>query len=78
MMETKIQTLHPEPGKTNKAISLEKYEVIKTAILDILKHKSLSHTELMQALHDGVNRHFSGNAHWYGETAKLDLEARGN
>lgn len=76
MKEIKIQTLHPENGKQNKAISLEKYEIIKSAILEILKEHSLTHTELMQAIHNLVNPYFSGNAHWYGETVKLDLEAR--
>jgi hypothetical protein len=76
MKEIKIQTLHPESGKQNKAISLEKYEIIKSAILEILQNNSLTHTELMQAIHNLVNPYFSGNAHWYGETVKLDLEAR--
>jgi len=76
MKEKTIQTMHPDPDKTNKLISLEKYEVIKSAILDILQHRPLNHTELMKAIHQRVNGHFSGNAHWYGETVKLDLEAR--
>lgn len=76
MKETTIQTLHPDSNKKNKIISAEKYEIIKAAILQILQTQSLTHTQLMQALHDKVNTTFSGNAHWYGETVKLDLEAR--
>jgi hypothetical protein len=56
MKEIKIQTLHPESGKQNKAISLEKYEIIKSAILEILQNNSLTHTELMQAIHNLVNQ----------------------
>jgi hypothetical protein len=77
MKEVTIQTLHPDAGKTNKVIALEKYETIKAAILEILKVGDLSHTQLMEALYQRVNGHFTGNAHWYGETVKLDLEARG-
>jgi hypothetical protein len=76
MKEAKFQTLHPDPNKQNKIISAEKYEVIKAAILQILHEQSLTHTQLMQALHDRVHQTFTGNAHWYGETVKLDLEAR--
>ncbi|MBD1367248.1 hypothetical protein IDJ77_25780 [Mucilaginibacter sp. ZT4R22] len=77
MKEPTTQTLHPDAGKTNKVISLEKYETIKAAILEVLKDGDLSHTQLMEALYQRVNGHFTGNAHWYGETVKLDLEARG-
>ncbi|SEO66937.1 hypothetical protein [Mucilaginibacter sp. OK283] len=76
MKESRIQTLHPDKDKQNKIISAEKYEVIKAAILQILQEQSLTHTQLMQALHDKVHVTFAGNAHWYGETVKLDLEAR--
>ncbi len=76
MKEAKIQTLHPDSGKQNKIISAEKYEIIKAAIIQILQTQSLTHTQLMQALHDKVHPTFTGNAHWYGETVKLDLEAR--
>jgi hypothetical protein len=77
MKEPTIQTLHPDAGKTNKIISLEKYEIIKAAILEVLKDGDLTHTQLMEALHQRVSSYFKGNAHWYGETVKLDLEARG-
>ena len=76
-MEAKIQTLHPEPGKSIKLISAEKYEIIKLVILKLLGETPLTHSQLMQAIHDEVHTYFSGNAHWYGETVKLDLEARG-
>ena len=71
-----IQTLHPIPGKTNKLISAEKYEVIKENLLAILKTAELTHTELMEQLYDRVKDSFEGGVQWYGETVKLDLEAR--
>lgn len=76
MKEEKFQTLHPLPGKTNKNISAEKYNFIKKHILAILSKKELTHTELMEALYQNVKDNFKGGVQWYGETVKLDLEAR--
>jgi hypothetical protein len=71
-----IQTLHPDKTKTNKKISLEKYNTIKDNLLEILHSKELSHTELMECLYQNVKNFFVGGVQWYGETVKLDLEAR--
>jgi hypothetical protein len=71
-----IQTLHPIANKTNKKISLEKYTVIKENILNILAVLEPTHTELMEELYERVKDTFEGGVQWYGETVKLDLEAR--
>ena len=76
MPTEQIQTLHPTAGKTNKRISFEKYNVIKENILAILQEKEMTHTELMESLYDRVRDTFDGGIQWYGETVKLDLEAR--
>jgi hypothetical protein len=76
MKEEQIQTLHPQPGKTNKTISLNKYNCIRKNILKILGGKELTHTELMEKLYSNVKDIFEGGIQWYGETVKLDLEAR--
>lgn len=76
MKDEKIQTLHPLPGKVNKRISLDKYNTIKENILAILAKKELTHTELMENLYSNVKDTFEGGVQWYGETVKLDLEAR--
>ncbi|MEI9947146.1 MAG: hypothetical protein WDN26_23390 [Chitinophagaceae bacterium] len=76
MKKGKIQTLHPLPGKSNKVISLEKYNKIKDRIISILKKGELTHTELMEMLYADLSSSFEGSVHWYGETVKLDLEAR--
>lgn len=76
MTEEHIQTLHPDPGKTNKRISLKKYEQIRGCLLDILTVEELTHTELMEKLYSQVKDTFEGGVQWYGETVKLDLEAR--
>jgi hypothetical protein len=72
----KIQTIHPDKSKTNKNISLEKYNTIKEALLHILQSKELTHTELMECLYQQVKDTFVGGVQWYGETVKLDLQAR--
>ena len=76
MPTEKIQTLHPTPGKINKSISLEKYNVIRDNILVILQEREMTHTELMESLYDRLKDTFQGGVQWYGETVKLDLEAR--
>jgi len=37
MKSEQIQTLHPQPGKINKLIPKDKYNVIKDNILSILR-----------------------------------------
>lgn len=76
MKEETIQTLHPQADKMNKKILVSKYHFIKENILAVLKGKELTHTELMEALYKRVKNTFEGGVQWYGETVKLDLEAR--
>jgi uncharacterized protein DUF6958 len=75
MAEGKILTKHPL-GKSGKNISKQKYETLKKAILSALQNKELTHTELFDRLNKSLRGKFSGNISWYGETVKLDLEAR--
>ena len=74
--DEQIQTLYPDPGKRNKRISLDKYNIIRKHILKILASKGLTHSELMEKLYSEVKDTFVGGVQWYGETVKLDLEAR--
>ena len=73
--EEKILTKHPL-GKSGKNIDKQKYETLKKAILLALRNKELTHTELFKQLNKNLNKKFPGNISWYGETVKLDLEAR--
>ncbi len=75
MPEEKILTKHPL-GKSGKNIDRQKYETLKNAILSALQQKELTHTELFDRLNKTLESKFSGNMSWYGETVKLDLEAR--
>lgn len=76
MKEGYFQTLHPTAGKTNKAILQSKYEFIKDNVLSILSTTTPTHPELMEELYTRVKDNFEGSVQWYGETVKLDLEAR--
>jgi hypothetical protein len=75
MAEEKILTKHPQ-GKTGRNISKQSYDMLKTAILGALARKELTHTELFEYLNKNLKGKFAGNISWYGETVKLDLEAR--
>lgn len=63
-------------GKSGKNIDKAVYETFKDEILEILRNKELTHTELLDQLNKRLKNKFSGNISWYGETMKLDLEAR--
>ena len=75
MTSEKILTKHPL-GKTGRNIDREKYETLKKAILSGLQENELTHTELFNCLNKNLKGKFSGNISWYGETVKLDLEAK--
>jgi hypothetical protein len=75
MAEAKVLTKHPL-GKSGRNISKQKYGMLKEAILTALKNKDLTHTELFSHLNKSLKTTFPGNVSWYGETVKLDLEAR--
>jgi uncharacterized protein DUF6958 len=75
MADEKIRTKHPL-GKTGRNISKQKYDALRKAILAALKNRELTHSELFEELRKRLDRKFSGNISWYGETVKLDLEAR--
>jgi Family of unknown function (DUF6958) len=75
MAEEKILTKHPL-GKSGKNISKQKYHTLKEAILLALQNRELTHTELFSQLKKCLTSKFTGNVSWYGETVKLDLEAR--
>jgi len=73
--EEKILTKHPL-GKSGRNVDRQKYETIKRAILPALQNRELTHTKLFDQLDKHLKGKFSGNVSWYGETVKLDLEAR--
>ena len=75
MTAEKILTEHPL-GKSGKNIDRKKYDTLKNAILSALRKNDLTHTELFSRVNKSLKGKFLGNISWYGETVKLDLEAR--
>src|ERR1700754_1895659 len=75
MTAKKILTKHPL-GKSGKNIDKNKYDTLREAILSALRKNELTHTEMFSRLNKSLKGKFSGNISWYGETVKLDLEAR--
>jgi hypothetical protein len=75
MAEEKIVTKHPL-GKTGRNINRAKYDTLRKAILSALQKNDLTHTELFSRLNKSLKGKFAGNISWYGETVKLDLEAK--
>ena len=76
MTQEKILTKHPL-GKSGRNISKHNHETFKQAIVEALRNKELTHTELVNRLDKSLKGKFSEHISWYAETVKLDLEARG-
>jgi hypothetical protein len=74
MSEQRILTKHPQ-GKSGKNVTKQNYETLEKAILSTLRNKELTHTELFDGFEKRLRPTFSGIS-WYGDTLKLDLEAR--
>jgi len=76
-MEEKFLTLHPDPTKAGVNINKDKYELIRDAILEVLKAKdgTLS-MDLPHEVENSLKGKFEGSIPWYVTTVKLDLEAR--
>src|SRR4051812_28494808 len=75
MTTEKILTKHPL-GKSGKNIDRTKYDTLRNAILSALRKNDLTHSELFSRINMTLKGKFSGDINWYGETVKLDLEAR--
>lgn len=77
-MTDRILTLHPDPQKQGVRISKVKYEVMRGAILDVLREAGPQTFEgLNAAVQARLADSFDGSISWYLTTVKLDLEARG-
>ncbi len=78
-MEQKKQLKHPA-GKKAISMEMEKYELLKKAVLNCLKDKGeLTHKELFEAIAKSLKKNktkFVGSVEWHMEWVKLDLEAR--
>ncbi len=76
-MSEKIMTLHPE-GKTGVNIDKGKYDMVRGAILEILKeNETYPFKTLADEVASRLGDSFEGSFGWYTTSVKLDLEARG-
>ena len=76
-MKDLVRTLHPQK-KQGVNINREKYEIIRKAIIAVLKtQKEITFMNLSRAVEKEVGKKFEGSVMWYVTTVKLDLEARG-
>jgi hypothetical protein len=77
-MEERIMTMHPQEGKRGVNISRNKYDAVRTVIIDALTNENImTFGKLNQAVHQELEGKFDGSISWYFTTVKLDLEARG-
>ena len=78
-MKQKIQLQHPA-GKKAVSMDKNKYDVLQSAILLLLKTKGeLTHTEILNAITSDFKKNkikFEGAIAWNLEWVKLDLEAK--
>lgn len=74
-MEEKIQLLHPD-GKNMPRMDTDKYEQMKSAIIEVLYEKQITLKELHEELHKKLDDTFDGKVGWHAEAVKLDLIAR--
>lgn len=78
-MATRKQLKHPA-GKKAVSMEMEKYEMMRKALLEVLKERGeVTHTDLLQGVTNHFKTHkikFAGSVGWNMEWVKLDLEAR--
>ena len=75
-IEEKVQTKHPDSKKRGVNISKEKYDSIRSLIIECLRKKELTYTELSKCVGEILKGRLKGSIEWYVEVVKLDLEAR--
>lgn len=75
----KIMTLHPDPSKKGANISKEKYDQMKSTIINTIDEAGEIKfmTDLIRIVGQKLAGNFEGSIGWYLTTVKLDLEARG-
>lgn len=76
-MEKKVLAQNPDPKKKAVNISQERYEAMRTTILNALEiHGSMTFQELARSVQAQLEGKFDGSILWYMTTTKLDLESK--
>jgi len=77
-MSEKILTLHPDPAKKGVNISREKFDLVKSGILEVMgKAGQMKPRAMFQSVADHLKGQMEGSIGWYAVSVKLDMEARG-
>lgn len=78
MDDDRILALNPNPYKKGVRISRAKYDVVKDAMIDVLReHGEITLDDLTARMSERLAGKLDGSPGWYATTVKLDLEARG-
>jgi hypothetical protein len=77
-MDARFPAFHPNPAKQGVTIETAKYDLMREAILEVLKARGpTTFMKLNMAVEEKLKGRFDGSIPWYFVTVKLDLEARG-
>lgn len=77
-MDTRFPAFHPNPDKQGVRIEKAKYDLMREAILEVLKARGpMTFMKLNMAVEEKLKGRFDGSIPWYYVTVKLDMEARG-
>lgn len=76
-MQGRILTKNPDKDRIGRNIAKERYDKVRTAIINCLKaKKEPTHTTLLDQVTKRLKGKFIGSIEWYMQTVKRDLEAR--
>ncbi len=76
-MSDKIQLQHPE-GKNMPRIDTQKYEAVHSGIKEVLStNGAMKPMAMLHALAIHIEGQIEGSITWYGESVKLDMQAKG-
>ena len=77
-MDKRFPAFHPNPAGKETRIEKSKYDLMRDAILEVLKGRGpTTFMKLNLAVEEKLKGRFEGSIPWYFVTVKLDLEARG-
>ncbi len=77
-MTEKIVTQHPEAGKRGVRIDRSKYDLLRSAIIELLReHSEMKPMALYESAAEKLEGQMEGSIKWYAVTVKLDMEAKG-
>lgn len=78
MKDDRVKIRNPDPEKAGVRIDRMKYQLVRAAILEIVRsQKTVAFGDLAASVWQRLPAEFEGSVSWYTTAVKLDLEARG-